>query len=57
MPAYKAVFIATGIGMLISFFWFWFGRRSLGEIGRPPAGTVRWKYRVALGRLAEGDDD
>jgi POT family proton-dependent oligopeptide transporter len=36
---YKVVFIATGIGMLISFFWFWFGRRQLGEIGRPPAGT------------------
>ena len=36
MPAYKAVFIATGIGMIISFLWFWFGRRSLGEIGKPP---------------------
>ncbi|MFT3729651.1 MAG: oligopeptide:H+ symporter [Terricaulis sp.] len=39
MPAYKAVFIATGIGMLISFFWFWFGRRQLGEIGHPPQGS------------------
>jgi POT family proton-dependent oligopeptide transporter len=37
MPAYKVVFIASGVGMLLSFLWFWFGRRSLGEIGRPPA--------------------
>jgi len=36
---YKVVFIATGIGMLISFCWFWFGRRQLGEIGRPPQGA------------------
>ena len=36
MPAYKVVFIASGIGMLLSFLWFWFGRRQLGEIGRPP---------------------
>ena len=37
MPNYKVVFIATGIGMLISLVWFWFGRRQLGGIGRPPA--------------------
>jgi POT family proton-dependent oligopeptide transporter len=36
MPAYKVVFIASGVGMLLSFLWFWFGRRQLGEIGRPP---------------------
>jgi len=34
---YKIVFITTGIGMLISLLWFWFGRRGLGDIGRPPA--------------------
>jgi POT family proton-dependent oligopeptide transporter len=34
---YKIVFITTGIGMIISFLWFWFGRRQLGEIGKPPA--------------------
>jgi POT family proton-dependent oligopeptide transporter len=39
MPAYKAVFLAAGIGMLISTVWFWFGRRQLGGIGRPPAGA------------------
>ena len=39
MPAYKTVFIASGIGMLISLVWFWFGRRQLGAaIGQPPAG-------------------
>ncbi len=38
MPAYKAVFLAAGIGMLISTIWFWFGRRQLGQIGRPPEG-------------------
>ncbi len=48
MPAYKAVFIATGIGMLISFLWFWFGRRSLGEIGRPPAGTGFGQMLIVL---------
>ena len=38
MPAYKVVFIASGIGMLISLVWFWFGRRQLAGIGRPPEG-------------------
>jgi POT family proton-dependent oligopeptide transporter len=33
---YKIVFITTGIGMIISLLWFWFGRRQLGEIGKPP---------------------
>ena len=33
---YKAVFIATGIGMILSFVWFWFGRRQLQGIGEPP---------------------
>ncbi|MEH6422508.1 peptide MFS transporter [Pseudomonas sp. CGJS7] len=36
MPAYKMVFLASGVGMLISLFWFWFGRRQLQGIGRPP---------------------
>ncbi|HEV7777661.1 MAG TPA: peptide MFS transporter [Luteibacter sp.] len=33
---YRVVFITTGIGMILSYLWFWFGRRQLGEIGRPP---------------------
>ena len=37
MPAYKVVFIAAGIGMLISLFWFWIGRSQLEGIGAPPA--------------------
>jgi POT family proton-dependent oligopeptide transporter len=40
MPAYKVVFIASGIGMLISFVWFWFGRRELKDIGRPLEGAA-----------------
>lgn len=37
MPAYKWVFIASGVGMLLSFVWFYFGRRQLQGIGAPPA--------------------
>jgi len=36
-PAYKVVFIAAGIGMLISLVWFWFGRRQLKGVGLPAA--------------------
>ena len=32
---YKLVFLASGIGMLISLFWFWAGRRQLKGVGRP----------------------
>jgi proton-dependent oligopeptide transporter, POT family len=35
---YKLVFIAAGVGMLLSFLWFWFGRRQLGGVGRPLPG-------------------
>jgi len=38
MPDYKVVFIASGIGMLFSLVWFWFGRRQLAGLGRPQAG-------------------
>ncbi len=38
LPAYKVVFIAAGIGMLISLVWFWIGRGQLKGIGEPPAG-------------------
>ena len=36
---YKIVFLTTGLGMVLSTIWFWFGRRQLGGIGRPPAGA------------------
>ncbi|WP_430387478.1 peptide MFS transporter [Dyella sp. 20L07] len=39
MPSYKYVFIASGVGMLISLFWFWFGRRGLKDVGLPPKGA------------------
>lgn len=39
MPSYKVVFIASGVGMLLSLAWFWFGRRQLQGVGRPPAGA------------------
>lgn len=38
LPAYKIVFIVSGIGMLISLVWFWFGRAQLQGVGAPPAG-------------------
>ena len=41
MPAYKYVFIASGIGMLVSLVWFWFGRSQLKGIGAPTARTRR----------------
>ena len=37
MPSYKIVFIAAGIGMIISLIWFAIGRRELKGIGAPPA--------------------
>jgi POT family proton-dependent oligopeptide transporter len=51
---YHVVFAASGIGMLISLVWFWFGRRQLGDIGRPApeiANPMRMVY-VAIGVLA-----
>lgn len=49
-PAYKYVFIAAGIGMLISLVWFWFGRRQLKGIGAstgPMANPMRVVYVAA----------
>lgn len=53
MPDYKVVFIASGIGMLVSLVWFWFGRRQLQGIGRPieggeGAGRVLYVLLAAL---------
>jgi POT family proton-dependent oligopeptide transporter len=52
---YKVVFAASGAGMALSFLWFWFGRRQLGEIGRPPAqrnGTSSMLYVIAGAAIA-----
>lgn len=54
VPAYKIVFIASGIGMLISLFWFAVGRKALKGIGAPEAGAespMRMVY-VVLGAIA-----
>ena len=32
---YRIVFGAAGVGMVLSLFWFWFGRRGLRGVGRP----------------------
>ena len=39
MPAYQVVFIAAGIGMVISLFWFYLGRGQLKGIGEAPEGA------------------
>ncbi len=52
-PAYKYVFIAAGVGMLVSLVWFWFGRAQLKGIG-DPAPEAMGRHRplvVALGTL------
>lgn len=46
---YKVVFVTTGIGMLISTLWFWFGRSQLGHIGRPPADRDARKSLLMVG--------
>jgi POT family proton-dependent oligopeptide transporter len=52
-PAYKVVFFAAGLGMLVSLVWFYIGRRQLGTIGRPPAGAESPKRSilVAIGAI------
>ncbi|WP_024891566.1 peptide MFS transporter [Luteimonas huabeiensis] len=54
MPAYKVVFIASGIGMMISLLWFWFGRKQLKGVGAAPAGATGPGRMVAvtIGALA-----
>ena len=39
LPSYKVVFIASGVGMLISLVWFWLGRGELKGVGAAPAGA------------------
>lgn len=53
VPAYKVVFIAAGVGMLISLVWFWFGRRQLKGIGAPvgPQASSRRVVAVFAGCL------
>ena len=44
---YRAVFIASAIGMLLSFVWFWFGRRSLQDIGSE-SGSAPWRRNLVF---------
>jgi len=46
MPAYKVVFFAAGIGMLLSLVWFQIGRRGLKGIGAP-VGELASPMRLA----------
>jgi proton-dependent oligopeptide transporter, POT family len=52
-PTYKVVFIASGVGMLISLVWFYFGRHQLKGIGAPPpeATSMKRVLLVAVGAL------
>jgi proton-dependent oligopeptide transporter, POT family len=52
-PAYKWVFIAAGVGMLISLVWFYIGRAQLKGIGAAAPGTEgsRRVFLVILGTL------
>ena len=52
-PAYKVVFFAAGIGMLVSLVWFAFGRRALKGIGAPAqdAASPKRVVMVVLGAL------
>ena len=54
MPPYKVVFMASGVGMIISFLWFWFGRAQLKGIGLPQIGqeNIGRIAMVAVGALA-----
>ncbi len=52
-PAYKVVFITSGVGMLISLVWFFIGRRGLKGIGypEPQAQSMARVLYVVLGCL------
>ncbi len=53
-PAYKYVFIASGIGMLVSMVWFYLGRGQLRGIGSHAAGaeSMGRVLLVVLGSIA-----
>ena len=46
VPAYKIVFFASGVGMLISLVWFYIGRATLKGIGAPADEAARSPMRV-----------
>ncbi|MFT3756539.1 MAG: oligopeptide:H+ symporter [Pseudoxanthomonas sp.] len=48
IPDYKIVFIASAIGMVISFVWFWFGRAQLKGIGAATPEQAGWGRVLAV---------
>ncbi|GAP65191.1 amino acid/peptide transporter [Mizugakiibacter sediminis] len=50
----RIAFAVAGLGMVISWLWFFFGRRQLLGVGRPPAGAEGYRrlLLVTLGGLA-----
>jgi POT family proton-dependent oligopeptide transporter len=46
VPSYKVVFIASGVGMLLSLVWFWLGRGQLKGVGEAEPG------KDGIGRVA-----
>lgn len=56
MPAYKVVFVASGVGMVLSYLWFWFGRAQLQGIGTADAAQAGFGrlLGVVLASLAVG---
>ena len=53
MDNYKAVFGAAGVGMLISYIWFYFGRRQLKGLGAIEKSPTRTKtlFYVIIGAV------
>ncbi len=53
MDNYKVVFGAAGIGMIISYFWFYIGRRQLKDIGAIKVTPMRTRnlFYVVIGAL------
>lgn len=54
MPSYKVVFMAAGVGMIISLIWFFIGRAQLKGIGAPDPAAMSMNrvIYVVLGALA-----
>ena len=48
MPSYKIVFLASGIGMLISLVWFYIGRKTLQGIGAPVGELANPKRQIMV---------
>ena len=48
MPAYKVVFIASGVGMVLSFLWFLLGRSQLKGVGAAEAGQTSFVRLAAV---------